>query len=75
MPCKTGMTGCRRGCLHRQMVGEYRLAREAAVAKRDAECLGYETELEAYPPIVTFKKWLEDLADRGRDELLEEGAA
>lgn len=68
MPCKTGMSGCKRGCLHRLMVGEYRLAREAAEAKRDAECLGYATELAAYPPIITFKKWLVDGARTAYEE-------
>lgn len=65
MPCTPGMTACRLrnpGCPHLQFVKEYRDAREAAEAKRDAECLGYDTETSEYPEIVTFKSWLVDMA-------------
>lgn len=62
MPCKTGMVGCRRGCLHRQMVQEYRLARHAAVLKREEATGGYESEIAAYGPIITFKTWLQSTA-------------
>jgi hypothetical protein len=58
------MTACRRrnpGCPHLQFVKEYQAAREAAEAKRDAECLGYATETSMYPPIVTFHSWLIDM--------------
>lgn len=54
------MTGCRLSCLHKQMVMEYRAAREAAELAREAECVGYATETAAYGPIVTFKSWLLD---------------
>src|SRR3954465_13448899 len=64
MPCSPGMIACRLrnpGCPHLRFVRDYGLAREAAVAKRDADTLGYATELEAYPPIVTFKSYLVDM--------------
>lgn len=67
MACPPAMRGCRRDCRHRLMVQEYRLAREAAEAARDAATLGYATERRAYGPIVTFKRWLVDLAG-GKDE-------
>lgn len=62
MPCKPGMAGCRRGCLHRQMVQEYRVARHAAVLEREAATGDYPAELAAYPEIITFKAWLIGLA-------------
>ena len=68
MPCKTSMAGCRRGCLHRQMVQEYRLARHAAVLKREEVTGGYKSEIEAYGPIITFKTWLESLAGSRRED-------
>ena len=58
------MTACRLrnpSCPHLQFVKGYRDAREAAEAKRDAECLGYATETSQYPPIVTFHDYLVDM--------------
>ncbi|GAB3884523.1 hypothetical protein [Terrabacter terrigena] len=80
MPCSPGMAACRRrnpACPHLQFVREYRDAREAAEAKRDAECLGYDTETAAYTPIVTFHTWLVDMtgwSGRHRVEELEEAS-
>jgi hypothetical protein len=54
------MSRCRAGCLHRRLVGDYRVARHAAELAREAETGGYETEAAGLPPISpTFKEWLE----------------
>ena len=52
------MTACRRGCRHRLMVQEYRLAREAAELAREAATGSYPAETADYGPIITFKAWL-----------------
>lgn len=83
MPCAPRMavrrddqpgSGCHLRCLHRQMVEEYRNAREAWEIQRDDECVGYKAEERDYQerkPGPTFKKWLLERARSGRDELLE----
>lgn len=57
------MRGCRVGCLHRAMVQEYYLAREAWELEVEAASGGYETEAAEYRERhdggVTFKTWLE----------------
>lgn len=54
------MAGCRAGCLHRRLVGDYRVARHAAELAREHETLGYQTEEDLAGPISpTFKEWLE----------------
>ncbi len=62
MPCKPGMVGCRRGCLHKRMVMDYRVARHSEEMAREAETLGYETEEKSYRDqhgnLITFKEWL-----------------
>lgn len=63
MPCTKGMTECRRNCLHRHTVNEYRVAREAAEQAREAETRGYRTETAEYGPILTFREWLETLRE------------
>jgi hypothetical protein len=75
------MTSCRLRnprCPHLQFVRGYRDAREAAEARRDAECLGYDTETSQYPPIVTFHTYLVDMTgwsgkhEQPDEQLLEE---
>lgn len=61
MPCTKQMRSCSTNCLHRQFVEQYRLAREAAERKREDETAGYPAEMAAYPPIMTFKQWLQDM--------------
>lgn len=81
MPCSPGMTACRLrnpSCPHLQFVKEYRDAREAAEAKRDAETLGYAAEATAYGPIVDFHQWLKDTtgwSGKHLEHLEQEGAA
>ncbi|MEJ7633241.1 hypothetical protein [Aeromicrobium sp.] len=53
------MAGCRIGCLHRQLVNEYRLARTDFEAGVEAEV--WETERAEFRdlnPGITFKEWL-----------------
>lgn len=59
MPCSPGMRGCRRGCLHRQLVMDYRAERWRQEALREEATGGYATELAEHAPIVTFRDWLE----------------
>ena len=61
MPCSARMIGCKRSCLHRQMVQEYRLERHRQELVREAETNGHAAELALYPPIVTFKDWLKSM--------------
>jgi hypothetical protein len=59
VPCSPAMRRCSTGCLHKQMVLEYRLARIADEQRREAITLEYQTEMENYDgPCVTFKQWL-----------------
>jgi hypothetical protein len=67
MPVRTSEpgTGCRRDCLHRAMVGEYRqvkaAADEARKLERDYATVGYATEgaeWDADRPPLTFKDFL-----------------
>lgn len=58
MPCAPGMSKCKRGCLHRLKVDEYRAARAAAEAVREAETGEYAAEVADYPPLITFRDWL-----------------
>lgn len=49
-------------CLHRQLVENYRDARDAWEAQAEAATHGYATELREYAqdnPGPTFKAWLE----------------
>lgn len=62
MPCSPGMSECKRGCLHRRFVMDYRIERHAAEILREEETGAYATEIAAYPAIITFKKWLVDHA-------------
>lgn len=65
MPCAKGMNGCARTCLHRQMVRDYHVAREADEQARERETRGHTTEDREYDQrMVTFKKWLIGLAGR-----------
>lgn len=57
------MRGCHARCLHRQLVENYRDARHAWEAQREAVTHGYDTENREYSeanPGPTFKAWLED---------------
>lgn len=64
MPCFKGMVGCKRSCLHRRLVEEYRLARWAQIVQemeRTHEGRG-ERKIEKENFIkqpITFKEWLE----------------
>lgn len=62
MPCPPRMVGCRRGCLHRAFVQDYRVERARQEGVREDATGGYATELAEYPEIVTFKSWLVDHA-------------
>ena len=62
MPCSKGMVKCRRDCLHRAMVRDYRAAREAAELRREAATAGYATETRQFGPILDFRAWLVWLA-------------
>lgn len=62
MPCRRGMRGCKPSCLHRRFVMDYRMARHAAELERESVTAGYAAELAAYPPLVTFKTWLQATA-------------
>jgi hypothetical protein len=53
------MSKCRRGCLHRQLVDEYRVARHASELAAEREHKGNATERrEAAEKMLTFKQWL-----------------
>lgn len=70
MPCSKAMRGCRRDCLHRQMVLEYRDARDAYDAQLEAATSMYDAEVADYKrdhPGPTFKAWLEGIKGRNRD--------
>ena len=74
MPCQPRMpvrkddqpgSGCHLRCLHRQMVEEYRHAREQWEIQRDDAAMGYKAEEQDYArdhPPPTFKQWLLDRA-------------
>lgn len=54
------MSKCRRGCLHRQLVEDYRAARHADELRAEAEHKGYPTErAELAASLITFRKWIE----------------
>lgn len=62
MPCSPGMRACRRDCLHRRLVLDYRDARDAWTALRESPA-GYQLEdddFRAAYPATTFRQWLED---------------
>lgn len=73
MPCAKGMTKCKSGCLHRQMVEDYRAARHANVLEIEAltcDGAGESTLLRenGFRP-MTFKRWLQgSLSRRHRQE-------
>lgn len=60
MPCSPEMKGCRKECLHRQMVREYYDQRDARDALRESEAyMQYEDEdFDAKITRVLFKDWL-----------------
>lgn len=61
MPCKPRMRGCAAGCLHRQLVENYRDARDAWETRLEAETSMYATEMAEWTadnPGPTFKAWL-----------------
>jgi hypothetical protein len=76
MPCFQGMpvrrgdtigSGCRRDCLHRAMVADYRVVKaaadEARKLEREAACNGFTAEgiaWDAEHPALTFKDFLLD---------------
>jgi hypothetical protein len=66
MPCRKGMTGCARSCLHRKFVAEYSSARTAGEEARDAAVGTFgpgTTEWESYvPPPILFRDWLISMA-------------
>jgi hypothetical protein len=58
------MADCKRSCLHRSSVMEYRTARLAGEQQRDEAVgvYGYDSEEWAsYPPAITFKDWLQQM--------------
>lgn len=72
MPCSKGMKQCRRSCLHRELVEEYRIARWAQIVEQDERTHGGrgERELEQENYVkdpITFKEWLENNAQSRRD--------
>jgi len=74
MPCTKGMRGCRRGCLHRALVGDYYVAREASELAAEREHRGYATE-RAECPVLTFKEWLTGTAGSAAAQQDEEAVA
>jgi hypothetical protein len=61
MPCSKGMTGCRRQCLHRGLVLDYRAERQRQEQLADQHSCGYVTERAEYlltHPLITFRDWL-----------------
>lgn len=61
MPCSPQMTKCKTSCLHRALVGDYRIARHNAEQQADEVSIGYATEYAEYVedhPLITFKDWL-----------------
>lgn len=61
MPCAEGMRRCRRDCLHRRLVLNYRDARDAYERWVEEVSIGYETEaaqVRQEHPGITFKDWL-----------------
>ena len=55
------MRGCKKSCLHRALVEEYRIARHNEEMQMENVCMGYATEEEIYRsenPLITFKDWL-----------------
>lgn len=72
MPCAPRMRGCHAKCLHRQLVLEYRDARDAYNAQLEAATSMYPAEVAEYKretPGPTFKAWLQARAgERGANE-------
>lgn len=62
MPCKQGMTGCARSCLHRAFVRQYQDARLAGEEARDEAVGTYGPDSQEWreyqPPPVVFRDWL-----------------
>ena len=60
MSCTKGMRACRRGCLHRQLVEEYRDWRHSWEQRREDEhhMQLEDAEYAAMYPAPTFKAWL-----------------
>jgi len=64
MPCRPGLTGCRRGCRHRASVDAYRAARIADEQARDIDVGAYgpgSPEWAEYRPLITFHQWLRQM--------------
>lgn len=62
MPCSPGMRACHARCLHRQLVLEYRDARDAYDAQLEQSTSLYPAEVAEYKalhPGPTFKAWLQ----------------
>jgi len=73
MPCPPRMRGCRASCLHRQLVNEYRDARDAYEATLEDTTSLYPAEVRDYKrdyPGPTFKAWLQGHA--GHREMVED---
>lgn len=81
MPCPPKMLGCRRGCLHRAMVEDYRSQRDARLALRESgeqlppaytsgsSAVYYQLEDHQFDelcPPVWFKDWLVALGSNNR---------
>ena len=64
MPCAPGMAKCKKGCLHRAFVADYRAERDAQAVRAEAVTGGYEAETAEYfgpagrEQRWTFKRWL-----------------
>lgn len=61
MPCTPRMRACRGSCLHRQVVEDYRAARQAWWEAAEAATALYPAELEEYcrqHPAPNFRDWL-----------------
>ncbi len=73
--CSPGMRMCRRDCLHRQMIEEYRdavLAREALRESGEYMQHEYEDFQREVPPVL-FRDWLKEWAAGRRDPGYDEG--
>jgi hypothetical protein len=61
MPCQFQSNGCKVGCLHREMVSDYRHERARQEHAAELASIGYDTERLEYleaNPLITFKAWL-----------------
>jgi hypothetical protein len=61
MSCPPKLRGCRRNCLHRELVESYRAERARQEAAAEVASIGYATEHAEYVeanPLPTFRDWL-----------------